>query len=100
MRNVKLGIFAIALVGAGTRPAAAIECRDGYQRISGNDIATPYCQDEYLAVVARRYGMKASGEKIRNNPNYKREVCRLVGQDIRVQTTCIDELPSSRSGRF
>lgn len=71
-------------------PAAAITCKDGYQLVQGNYLATPYCQDDLLAKVARQYGMRTSASAIRENPNYKREVCRLVGRDIRVQQTCID----------
>jgi hypothetical protein len=69
-------------------PASAIDCVGGYQRVQGNLIATPYCQDEQLAQVAREYGISASGAKIRNNPNYKKEICRTVWTDNRVQITC------------
>ncbi len=58
--------------------------------MQGQLIATPYCQDEYLAQVARQYGLKASAAQLRNNPNFKKEVCRTVFSDIRVQTTCLD----------
>ncbi len=94
---------ALAALGAAILlavPAHAIQCEQGYQRVKGNLIATPYCQDGYLAQVAAEFGMKASADKIRNNPSYKREVCRLAGQDIRVQTICDSEMPRGRSGRF
>lgn len=80
-------------------PASAIECVNGFQRSGGNLIATPYCQDALLAKVANEYGMPASAAHIRNNPNYKKEVCRLVGQDIRVQEHCLDVLPHPRGAR-
>jgi hypothetical protein len=80
-----LGVTA-ALAG----PAAAIKCENGFQRVQGDLIATPYCQDQYLAQVARQYGFDASAAKIRNNPNYKKEICRFVFNDIRVQSTCMD----------
>jgi hypothetical protein len=70
--------------------AAAIKCHKGFQRIQGNLIATPYCQDQYLAQVAREYGFKASAARIRNDPNYKKELCQFVFNDIRVQTTCLN----------
>jgi hypothetical protein len=76
--------------GLWTAPAqAGIDCKGGFQRVEGSYLATPYCQDALLAVVARQYGMKASAAAIRENPNYKRTVCRLVGRDIRVHETCI-----------
>jgi hypothetical protein len=71
-------------------PAAAITCRNGSQQVQGNWLATPYCQDLYLAQVARERGYPASVEKIRNNPNYKKELCRGVFTDIRVTDTCLN----------
>jgi hypothetical protein len=71
-------------------PAAAINCENGFQRVKGELIATPYCQDQYLAIVAHQYGFKASQQKIRNDPNYKKELCRFVFNDVRVQGTCLD----------
>jgi len=91
-----LGRLAVCLtalsVGAAlaTPAAARIKCENGFQRVQGNLIATPYCQDEYLAQVARQYGFKASAARIRNDPNYKKELCRFVFNDIRVQTTCLN----------
>ncbi len=69
-------------------PAWAVNCQQGYQRVNGQLIATPYCQDQYLAKVARGYGLKASAAKVRNTPDYEREICRTVFSDFRVQTTC------------
>ncbi|MGD9869332.1 MAG: hypothetical protein AB7U38_15190 [Hyphomicrobiales bacterium] len=63
---------------------------DGYQIVSGSPIATPYCQDELVAVVAREYGMKVSAAAIRNNPNLKRNVCQHIGRDNRIYVACID----------
>jgi hypothetical protein len=71
-------------------PASAIKCVRGFQLVNGQMIATPYCQDEYLAEVAHGVDFKAMAAQIRNNPNFKKEICRLVHQDIRAQTTCVD----------
>lgn len=90
----------VAIAGLGTSPASArIKCQNGYQIIDGSPHATPYCQDQLLARVAREYGTKVSARSIRNNPNLKRHVCRLVGRDIRVQENCITVTPNLR-GRF
>src|SRR5690242_10114771 len=81
----------------GTNTQARRSSKNGFERwlerlgISREEaafllwLATPYCQDELVAEVAREYGMKASVQAIRSNPNFKREVCRLIGQDIRVK---------------
>jgi len=87
-------VWGLAALGAAAAalasPAAAIECVGGYQRVQGNLIATPYCQDQHLASVARQHGFNPSAAKIRNDPNYKKELCRFVASDIRVQQTCLD----------
>ena len=81
-------------------PAAAITCKNGYQLVQGSYLATPYCQDDLLTKVARQYGIKASAFEIRENPNYKRHVCRTVGRDIRVQETCNQVNPYGRHRSF
>ncbi len=78
---------------------ARIKCHNGYQIVQGNQLATPYCQDKLLARVARQYGTKVSAREIRNNPNLKRNICVLIGRDIRVQENCNTVLPVPR-GRF
>ena len=61
---------AATLAGLALFPAAPsqarIVCKDGFQKVAGNMIATPYCQDELLAKVAREYGMKASAARIKS----------------------------------
>lgn len=91
---------AAAMLVTATTAEARIACNKGYQTVQGNEISTPYCQDQYVADVARQYGVRTSGAAVRNNPNHKREVCRLIGRDIRVQQACIDSFPSGRGSRF
>jgi tRNA(Met) C34 N-acetyltransferase TmcA len=95
----------VAALSAGaalaTPAAARINCVKGFQRVQGNLIATPYCQDQYLAQVARQHGFRASAARIRNDPNYKKELCRFVFNDIRVQTTCLNAgVPEHFGGGF
>jgi hypothetical protein len=69
--------------------SAGIKCEGNFQvQKGGNKIATPYCEDNYLALVAREHGMSASASAIRANPSVKERACRLVGDDIRVKDTC------------
>lgn len=80
---------------------AKIRCNGPYQIVRGvGEIGTPYCEDNYLAKVAREFGVRVSARTIRNNPNRKEEVCRLVGYDIRVQDVCAGLMPDGgrRSG--
>lgn len=84
---------AAAVAAASLAPSAAsakIQCKDGYQIIKGEELATPFCQDENLADVARTYGVQVSGREMRTNLNRKAEVCRFIGHDIRVREACIN----------
>ena len=95
-RAVVLATAMAAALGVCIGPAAAIECRGEYQVVQGQLLATPYCQDNYLATVAREYGSRVSARQIRNNPNTKADVCRFMGHDSRVSHMCMgyrDHLP-------
>jgi hypothetical protein len=83
-----VGVLAAATAMAAS--AAEVSCRDGTQKIKGDWLITPYCQDVLLTQVARENGLPASLEKIRNNNNYKKEICRTVFTDIRVTDTCLN----------
>lgn len=87
-RNSTVGL-ALFMVAAVTQPATAeIRCNGNYQIVAGQEIATPYCGDQYLAVVARDYGIRVTGAQIRNNPATKLEVCQIAGRDNRAQQAC------------
>jgi hypothetical protein len=84
-------VVAVLAAIVATSPAgAAPNCQDGVQLIKGNWMATPYCQDKLLFEVANSRGFTTSFEAIRNNPNHKKELCRFLFTDIRVQMTCLD----------
>ena len=95
----KLCLLSGSLIFLAAANANAIQCREDYQIVQGNPISTPYCRDGYLATVARQYGFHASAEAIRNNPSRKEEICRYIGNDIRVQTACAEVLPTPRDAR-
>lgn len=81
------------------QPAEArIRCVSGNQIVNGVPLATPYCQDELVAQVARQRGIKVSADEIRNNPNLKRNVCQHVGRDNRIHIACIDANSVGRRG--
>jgi hypothetical protein len=94
-----LAACAVPLLTLASVPAEArIKCVKGFQIVNGSPIATPYCQDELVAQVAREHGMKVSAAKVRDNPNYKRNVCQFVGRDIRIYQACIDTNSAGRRG--
>ena len=94
-------VLATIAVAAGLGNAEArIKCDGAYQVIRGQGhIATPYCEDEYLARVARGYGIRVSGAAIRHNPSRKEEICRTIGHDGRVYATC-QKYQDSECSRF
>jgi len=87
-------------VAASTPAEARIRCNGPFQVVRGaGEIATPYCEDAYLARVARSYGIRVSGETIRYNENRKEEVCRAIGHDSRVYDICLKYRGSRRDFR-
>ena len=89
-RMAKLAALAATITLAATVQAQArIKCSGEYQVIRGQgQIATPYCEDQYLARVARGYGIRVSASAIRQSPSRKEEVCRVIGHDGRVANIC------------
>lgn len=90
----------IALISLASAANAKITCRNGSQLVQGSWLATPYCQDAYVADVARQYGFQATAAQVRGNPMFKQRLCRFIGQDIRIKEACDVVLPSSRGGVF
>lgn len=90
-RLLTLSIAGTVIIAMAGSADARIRCNDDYQIVQGREIHTPYCADNYLAKVAREYGFRVSNSEIRNNPNRKSEICRVIGDDIRVQDNCLNE---------
>jgi hypothetical protein len=89
-------IAAVGLVGASIPPAAAkIRCSEAYQLNKSGPVRTPYCEDEYVAEVARERGIRVSGAAIRASIFTKRDVCRIVRFDTRVASICGQVAPNN-----
>jgi hypothetical protein len=85
---------AVSMVPVATGSVhAKILCDGPYQLSGGHSIPTPYCEDNYLAAVARSYGHGVSGSEIRYNYNAKKRVCQWIGHDTRVSQICIGARP-------
>jgi hypothetical protein len=82
-----IALFGFLAVYATPAPSRIL-CEEEYQLSGGAFIATPYCQDEYLAKVARERGMNVSGASVRNDPAIKEDACRKVGYNLRVRVDC------------
>lgn len=79
---------ALMSLSLATAAQAGIKCNEDYQVVAGSEISTPYCRDNFLAQVARSYGIRVTNAEVRNNPGRKGEVCRMIGHDIRAQPAC------------
>ena len=53
-------VFAASLVAVSGPAAARIECRGNFQMTKYGPIATPYCEEKQIAIVARSYGVKVT----------------------------------------
>jgi hypothetical protein len=88
----------VALLFAFPAPfaEAAIVCNDEFQKVKGQEIATPYCGDAYLAKVAREHGVRVTADEVRESAAKKYELCRFVGSDPRLTSICPDDSGSGR----
>jgi hypothetical protein len=89
-------VMALALFSVDAE--ARIICKDGYQVVNGKEISTPYCNDNYVAAVARERGRNVSDEAVRNNPSVKEEICLWIGHDHRIREYC-DSYDDTDRGR-
>ncbi len=88
--TILAGLAAMISISTTVDAKARIRCNNEYQVLGGSygEIATPYCEDEYLSHVARGYGMRVTGSAIRHSPSRKEEVCRFIGHDGRIAEIC------------
>ncbi len=93
-------------IGAGSAavlwsvsPASAIRCNGPFQPVRGEgEIVTPYCEDNYLAAIARSYGWKVSNRAVRDNPELRARICRHIGHDARLIRICSSRNDSADGG--
>jgi len=88
-----VALAAVLIVPAGSAQAR-IACDGNFQITKrGESFATPYCQEQNLANVARSYGMRTSVEAIRRSISAKGDICRTIGYDNRVREICLPFRP-------
>jgi hypothetical protein len=87
---------AMLLAGAFAGPATArIECQGNFQISKYGPIATPYCEEEQIALVAQSYGWKVTPAEVHKNPLTKVYVCQNLGHDVRLKGSCAGYGPDS-----
>jgi hypothetical protein len=91
-------LFLAACLLPGAAPAAIL-CVDQFQYSAGRWIATPLCQDGYLAQIAREHGARVSDWSIIENPQKKIRICNFIGFDRRAELACAGYRNGNGSGR-
>jgi hypothetical protein len=90
------GWAAVLMATMLTAPAEArIECRGNFQVTKYGLIATPYCEEEQIAFVARSYGSKVTGAQVHSDPLTKVYLCQTIGYDWRLKGSCAGYGPDS-----
>ena len=82
---VGAALCAFSLTSAAS---ARIACQGNFQVTSQGLIATPYCEEEEIARVARSYGSDVTSAEIHNNALKKVYVCQIYGYDTRLKGSC------------
>ena len=88
-------VLATAILAAPDPAAARIECRGNFQMTKYGPIATPYCEERQIAIVARSYGVKVTDSQVRNDPLTKVYLCQTLGNDVRLKGSCAGYGPDS-----
>jgi hypothetical protein len=79
---------ALCAVSLASTASAHIACQGNFQVTSQGLIATPYCEEEEIARVARSYGSNVTSAEIHNNALTKVYVCQVFGYDNRLKGSC------------
>jgi hypothetical protein len=76
-------------IAIASNAQAKIVCQGPYQVNKGTTLRSPYCETEYLATIARGFGIEVSGAQIRDSYSLKKRVCQVVDSDNRAESICI-----------
>jgi hypothetical protein len=83
-----LAVVALVTITLAELAAARIQCQGNFQISKYGPIATPYCEEEQIALVAQSYGWKVTAAEVHNNPLKKVYLCQVLGYDNRLKGSC------------
>ena len=78
-------VITLLAVAWTTSAIARVQCQGDFQVTNYGLIATPYCEEENIAVVAQSYGWQVTASQVHNNPLKKVYICQVLGRDIRLK---------------
>jgi hypothetical protein len=90
---------AVFTVTSAEPTAARIQCKDNFQVTKYGLLATPYCEEEQIAKVARTYGWKVTAAQVHNDPLTKVQICQILGGDVRLKGSCAGYAPENYGPR-
>ena len=91
-------IMALSTIAFPETVAARIQCQGNFQVSKYGLIATPYCEEEQIAKVARSYGWKVTGRQVHRDPLKKVYLCQILGHDVRLKGSCAGYGPDAYGG--
>ena len=89
----------VAVLAAPGPAGARIKCQGEFQVTKYGLLATPYCQEEQIAIVAQSYGWKVTASEVHNNPLTKVNLCQQFGNDVRLKGACASYSPDGYGAR-
>ena len=92
-------VITLLAVAWTTSVIARVQCQGDFQVTNYGLIATPYCEEENIAVVAQSYGWQVTASQVHNNPLKKVYICQVLGRDIRLKGSCAGYSPDNYGGR-
>ena len=78
----------MAVLAAPGPAEARIKCQGQSQVTEYGLLATPYCQEEEIARVARSYGWRGTASQVHRDPLTKVYLCQRFGGDVRLKGAC------------
>jgi hypothetical protein len=89
-----LAVAALLAFAVASPAEARIQCQGNFQVTKQNGlIATPYCEEEEIARVARSYGANVTGAEVHNDALKKVYLCQVYGYDNRLKGSCAGYSP-------
>jgi hypothetical protein len=96
MRRISFtSLVVVALLAPSAPVAARIQCHGNFQISKYGPIATPYCEEEQIAFVARSYGWNVTASMIHSDALKKVYVCQVLGRDVRLKGSCASYGPDA-----
>ena len=86
------------MIAFSQESVARAQCQGNFKVTKYGLVATPYCEEQQIANVARSYGCKVTGAQVRKDALKKVYMCQILGHDVRLKGSCAGYGPDAYSG--